>query len=200
MRDNRIQRKPTSANSSTTAPTGPGRAWSERDWRDTARARRRRGSLALWTEWGQRSEELDHKEPGCCSEEEAAVLLALPGALASDDLGRSQSSRCRDARSPPGATLPSSLIGRARAPPLPRHAGRSADSELAGAKTRTASAGTGRRPRVLHRCCLDGPTTEWWYAADRVRSPYRVNAIARWPRPCSPLGVRLLLFVSRGSS
>jgi uncharacterized protein len=29
---------------------------------------------------------------------------------------------------------------------------------------------------------------------------FRVNAIARWPRPCSPLGVRLLLFVSRGSS
>jgi hypothetical protein len=42
-------------------------------------------------------------------------------AAALDDLGPSQSSRCRDARSPAGATLPSSLIERARAWPLPRH-------------------------------------------------------------------------------
>ena len=62
--------------------------------------------------------------------------MSLTGAhaVAKDDLGRSQSSRCRDARSPAGATLPSSLIGRARAQPLPRHAGRSADTELASAK------------------------------------------------------------------
>jgi hypothetical protein len=63
-----------------------------------------------------------------------SCLSQVDQAVASDDLGRSQSSRCRDARSPPGATLPSSLIGRARAWPLPRHAGRSADSELASAK------------------------------------------------------------------
>ena len=55
-------------------------------------------------------------------------------APAMDDLGRSRSSRCRDARSPPGATLPSSLIGRARAWLLPRYVGGSAATELASAR------------------------------------------------------------------
>jgi hypothetical protein len=68
---------------------------------------------------------------------EASAPSGIQGSrslVAWDDLGRSQNSRCRDARSLAGATLPSSLIGRARAWLLPRYVGGSAATELASAR------------------------------------------------------------------